>query len=88
MHWIRQRATELGRADKITYGTGLIVLPEADADASISQAHSRQPAITTKTIKEWSDRFEDVGCELLLLMILPDPKDADAVLHHVAEQLM
>jgi probable F420-dependent oxidoreductase len=88
MNWIRQRATELGRADEICYGTGLIVLPEADADAGISQAHSQQPALTTKTIKEWSDRFEDVGCELLLLMILPDPKDADAVLHHVAEQLM
>ena len=54
----------------------------------ISQAHSEQPALTTKTIKEWSDRFEDVGCEVLFLMILPDPKDAKAVLHQVAEELM
>jgi probable F420-dependent oxidoreductase len=85
---IRERAGELGRADDITYGTGLIVLPESQADAGVSQAHSEQPALTIKTIGEWSDRFEDVGCELLMLMILPDPKDANAVLHQVAEQLM
>jgi hypothetical protein len=40
------------------------------------------------TIKEWSDRFEDVGCELLLMMVLPDPQDARAILHQVAEELM
>jgi probable F420-dependent oxidoreductase len=85
---IRERAGELGRADDITYGAGLIVLPESQADAGVSQAHSEQPALTIKTIGEWSDRFEDVGCELLMLMILPDPKDAIAVLHQVAEQLM
>jgi probable F420-dependent oxidoreductase len=85
---IRKRAEELGRAGDITYGTGLIVVPEAEVDAEISQAHSEQPALTTKTIKEWSDRFEDVGCEILFLMVLPDPKDANAVLHQVAEELM
>jgi probable F420-dependent oxidoreductase len=85
---IRERAGELGRADDITYGAGLIVLPESQADAGVSQAHSEQPALTIRTIGEWSDRFEDVGCELLMLMILPDPKDAIAVLHQVAEQLM
>jgi probable F420-dependent oxidoreductase len=86
--WIRERAAELGRADRICYGAGLIVLPETDADVKISQAHSEQPALTTETIGEWSDRFEDAGCEVLFLMVLPDPKDANAVLHQVAEQLM
>jgi probable F420-dependent oxidoreductase len=85
---IRAQAAELGRADDIVYGTGLIVLPEAQAEAGVSQAHSEQPALTTKTIGEWSRRFEDVGCELLMLMILPDPKDATAVLHQVAQELM
>jgi probable F420-dependent oxidoreductase len=85
---IRERATELGRAGDISYGAGLIVLPETEADVRISQAHSEQPALTTKTISEWSDRFEDVGCEVLFLMVLPDPKDANAVLHQVAEELM
>ena len=85
---IRERASELGRANDITYGTGLIVLPEAQADAGVSQAHSDQPALTIKTIGEWSERFADVGCELLMLMILPDPRDATAVLHQVAEELM
>jgi len=85
---IRARAAELGRADDIVYGTGLIVLPEAQAEAGVSQAHSEQPALTTKTIGEWAGRFEDAGCELLMLMVLPDPKDATAVLHQVAEELM
>jgi probable F420-dependent oxidoreductase len=85
---IRDRAEELGRAGDITYGAGLIMLPEKEADVKLPQAHSEQPALTTKTIKEWSDRFEDVGCEVLFLMVLPDPKDAKAVLHQVAEELM
>jgi probable F420-dependent oxidoreductase len=85
---IRARAGELGRADDIVYGTGLIVLPEAQAEAGVSQAHSEQPALTTKTIGEWARRFEDVGCDLLMLMILPDPRDATAVLHQVADELM
>jgi probable F420-dependent oxidoreductase len=83
---IRARAGD--RADEIVYGTGLIVLPEAQAEAGVSQAHSEQPALTIKTIGEWSQRFEAVGCELLMLMILPDPEDATAVLHQVAEALM
>jgi alkanesulfonate monooxygenase SsuD/methylene tetrahydromethanopterin reductase-like flavin-dependent oxidoreductase (luciferase family) len=88
MTWIRERAKELGRAGDISYGAGLIVLPETEADATMSQAHSKQPALTTKTIREWSDRFEDVGCEVLFLMVLPDPRDANAVLYQVAEELM
>jgi probable F420-dependent oxidoreductase len=85
---IREQAEPLGRADDIVFGTGVLVVPEAEIEAEMAQSHSDQPPLTTKTIKEWSDRFEDVGCELLMMMVLPDPKDANAVLHRVAEELM
>lgn len=85
---IRAEAEQLGRADDIVYGTGALVVPEAQAEAEMAQSHSEQPPLTTKTIKEWSDRYEEVGCELLMLMVLPDPRDSFAVLHQVAEQLM
>jgi phthiodiolone/phenolphthiodiolone dimycocerosates ketoreductase len=85
---IRAQAEPLGRADDIVYGTGVLVVPEGGVDTEMAQSHSEQPPLTTKTIKEWSDRFEDVGCELLLMMVLPDPQDSHAVLHQVAEELM
>lgn len=85
---IREQAEPLGRADDIVYGTGVLVVPEEEAGAERPQAHSEQPALTKGTIKEWSDRFEEVGCELLMMMVLPDPKDAKAILHQVAEELM
>jgi probable F420-dependent oxidoreductase len=85
---IREQAEPLGRADDIVYGTGVLVVPEEDVGAEMAQSHSEQPALTKATIKEWSDRFEDAGCELLLMMVLPDPKDAKAILNQVAEELM
>lgn len=85
---VRKEAEELGRADDILFGTGVLVAPEGESGADMDQAHGEQPPLTRKTMKEWSDRFEDIGCELMMLMILPDPKDSHAVLHQVADELM
>jgi probable F420-dependent oxidoreductase len=85
---IREQAEPLGRADDIVYGAGVLVVPEDEVDREMAQSHGGQPALTTKTVREWSDRFEEVGCELLLLMVLPDPAAAKPLLDQIAEKLM
>lgn len=85
---IREQAEPLGRADDITFGTGMLVVPESQAETELSQSHSEQPNLTPSTIKEWSERFEEVGAELLLMMMLPDPDEALPVLRKVAKELM
>ena len=84
---IREQADALGRADKIVFGTGMLVVPEDQAEAELTQSHSEQPNMTPSTIKDWSDRFEEVGADLLLMMVLPGDEVFD-VLHRVAEELM
>jgi alkanesulfonate monooxygenase SsuD/methylene tetrahydromethanopterin reductase-like flavin-dependent oxidoreductase (luciferase family) len=85
---IRAQAEPLGRADEIVYGIGVFVVPEAEAKTELAQSHSEQPSLTPSTIKEWSDRFEEAGAQLLVMMVLPKPGDAFGVLHQVAEELM
>lgn len=85
---IRAEAEPLGRAEEIVYGAGVLVVPEEEAEAEMAQSHSEQPPLTRATIKAWSDRYEEVGCELLLIMVLPDPADAFAVLGQIAAELM
>jgi phthiodiolone/phenolphthiodiolone dimycocerosates ketoreductase len=84
---IREQAEPLGRADDIVFGAGLLVVPEDQAGAEQPQAHSDQPTLTASTIKPWSERFEEVGAELLLLMVLPQDGSLD-VLRQIAEELM
>lgn len=85
---IRARAEELGRAEEITYATGLVVVDEKDADRSLSQSHDGERSLTVATIGEWAGRYEEAGAELMLLMMLPDPDRALPMLQTVAEELM
>jgi probable F420-dependent oxidoreductase len=84
---IREQAEPLGRADDITYGTGVIVVPDSEADAEMSQSHSEQPNVTPSTIGEWSERFEEAGAELFLMLVLP-AEESLPVLRKVAKELM
>lgn len=84
---IREQAEALGRADEIVFGMGTLVVPEGEANERLSQSHSEQPSATPSTIAHWSERFEEAGAELMLLMVLPGDSVFE-VLNQVAEELM
>lgn len=84
---IQEQAERLGRAEEIVYGTGVLVVPEDQAEEERPQSHSEQPSLTPSTIKQWSDRYEEAGADLLLFMVLPEDGCLD-VLRQVAGELM
>jgi alkanesulfonate monooxygenase SsuD/methylene tetrahydromethanopterin reductase-like flavin-dependent oxidoreductase (luciferase family) len=84
---IRTQATELGRAEEITYGTAMLVVPDRLADQDFAMVHGDQPNITRTSIKPWAERYEAAGAELFAILIFP-PEDALDVARHVARELI
>jgi probable F420-dependent oxidoreductase len=84
---IRASAAEHGREDAISFGTGVVVVPD-DFDRELSQSHHGQGSVPVASIGEVSEAYRQAGAELMLLMMLPDPGDSLELLRTVAAQLM
>jgi probable F420-dependent oxidoreductase len=84
---IRSQATELGRADDITYGTAMLVVPDRLADHDFAMVHGDQPNITRGSLRAWAERYEAAGAELFAMLIFP-PEDVLDIARYVARELM
>jgi len=84
---IREQAEPLGRADDIVYGAGVLMVPDRMAEQESAMSHSEQPNVTPSTLKEWSERYEQAGAELLVMLVQP-PEEALDVARYVARELM
>jgi probable F420-dependent oxidoreductase len=84
---IVEQAEALGRAGEIVYGVGVMVVPERLAEARTAMSHTEQPNVTLSSLKEWSERYEEAGAELLAMLVMP-PEEALEVARHVARELM
>jgi probable F420-dependent oxidoreductase len=84
---IREQAEPLGRADEITYGTAVLVVPDSMAGVETAMSHSEQPNVTPSTLAQWSERYEEAGAEVLAMLVFP-PEEALDVARFVARELM
>ncbi len=84
---IREQAEPLGRADDIVFGAGVLMVPDQMAEQESAMSHSEQPNVTPSTLKEWSERYEEAGAELLVMLVQP-PEEALNVVRYVARELM
>jgi probable F420-dependent oxidoreductase len=84
---IRRQATALGRADRITYGTAVLVLPDRLRDERMAMIHGDPPNITVSTIESSVEAYEEAGAELFVVFPFP-PEDALETVRQFARQLL
>ena len=65
----------------------MLVVPDSMADVETAMSHSEQPNVTPSTLKQWSERYEEAGAELLAMLVFP-PEEALDVVRFVARELM
>jgi probable F420-dependent oxidoreductase len=68
---IRQQAQALGRADRITYGTGVLVLPDRLRDEPLAMVHGDPPNVTVSTITPSVEAYAEAGAELFAVFPFP-----------------
>jgi dimethylsulfone monooxygenase len=85
---IRERAAELGREGEIVFGSGVVVVPDDQADRKLSQSHRGQGNVTVSSLGAVADAYREAGAELMLVQMLPDPGDALGLLRTIASELM
>ena len=68
---IREQAGELGRADQITYGTAMLILPDRLRDERLAMIHGDPPNITVSTVGASVDAYREAGADLFAVFPFP-----------------
>lgn len=84
---IRDQATALGRADEITYGTAMLVLPDRLRDEPLTMVHGDPPNITISTIGPSVDAYADAGADLFAVFPYPATDALEIVRQFARERL-